>query len=107
MVTSKSGPTVTPFLMFAGNAEKAMNLYVDVFENSKVIDVTKYGANDVGAQGTIKLATFSLNGTNIMCIDSPAKHDFTFTPATSLYVASEDEKKITEYFNALSKDGKR
>ena len=83
-----------------------MKLYVDLIENSKVTGVTKYGANDDGTEGTIKLATFSLNGTNIMCIDSPVKHEFTFTPAISLYVASEDEEKITEYFNALSKDGK-
>lgn len=105
MTNSPIGPTVTPFLMFSGNAEKALKLYVDLFENSKVMDITHYGANEDGAEGTIKHATISLNGQKIMCIDSPVKHDFTFTPATSLYVACPDENRITQYFNTLSKDG--
>jgi len=29
---------VTPFLMFDDNAEEAMNFYVSIFKNSKIID---------------------------------------------------------------------
>src|SRR3546814_3596292 len=32
------------------------------------------------------------------CIDSPVKHDFTFTPATSIFVSSADETRIVRYF---------
>lgn len=51
------------------------------------------------------MALFSLNGRHIRCIDSPVKHDFTFTPATSLYVTSADENQISRYFAALSEEG--
>ena len=40
-----------------------------------------------------------------MCIDSPIKHGFEFTPATSLYVASHDPDAIEQYFHALSNGG--
>jgi len=32
---------ITPFLWFDGNAEEAMNLYVSIFRNSKVVNVRK------------------------------------------------------------------
>jgi predicted 3-demethylubiquinone-9 3-methyltransferase (glyoxalase superfamily) len=98
-------PVITPFLMFSGQAEQAMKAYVELFEQSKIIEIDRYGAGEPGAEGTVKMATFSLNGQRIRCIDSPVKHDFTFTPATSLYVTSADEDQISRYFAALSQEG--
>ena len=105
MTTPPHELTVTPFLMFAGDAEKAINLYVDVFPNSTVESIEKYGPNEGGPEGTVRVATVSLNGQKIMCIDSPVKPDFGFTPATSLYVACDDADSIVKYFNALSDGG--
>ncbi len=34
---------ITPFLWFDGKAEEAMNFYVSVFKNSKIVRVTRYG----------------------------------------------------------------
>jgi predicted 3-demethylubiquinone-9 3-methyltransferase (glyoxalase superfamily) len=98
-------PQIPPFLMFTGQAEAAMNFYLSVFENSKVIDLHRYGPNEMGREGTVLHATFSLSGQTFMCIDSPVKHDFTFTPSISLYVSSEDEAQITRYFEALADGG--
>jgi predicted 3-demethylubiquinone-9 3-methyltransferase (glyoxalase superfamily) len=100
-----SGPKITTFLMFEGKAEEAMNFYVSLFEGSKVVNVTRYGPGEMGKEGSVQHAVFSLNGREFMCIDSPAKHDFTFTPAISLYVSCPDEAKITRYFQALSEGG--
>ena len=41
--------TITPFLMFSGDAEEAMKLYVGLFANSKIVEIEKYGANEQGA----------------------------------------------------------
>lgn len=101
----ESGPKITTFLMFEGKAEEAMNFYVSLFENSKIIDLKRYGPNEMGKEGSVLLAAFSLNGQTFKCIDSPVKHGFTFTPAISLYVSCTDEAKITRYFEALSADG--
>jgi len=35
---------IVPFLWFDGQAEEAMNFYVSIFKNSKVLSVTRYGA---------------------------------------------------------------
>ena len=39
---------ITTFLMFTGQAEEAMNLYTSLFEQSKVLNLTRYGANEPG-----------------------------------------------------------
>jgi len=91
--------------MFSGQAEEAMNSYVSLFENSKIIRVTRYGPNEMGKEGSVQHALFSLNGQELMCIDSNVMHGFTFTPAISLFVECPDEAKITRYFEALSQGG--
>lgn len=95
----------TTFLMFTGNAEEAMHFYTSLFSNSKIESITRYKANEMGKEGTVMHATFSLNGQEFMCIDSPAVHAFTFTPAISIYVTFDMEDEIDKVFAALSKEG--
>ena len=97
--------SVTPFLMFSGDAEKAMKLYTEVFPNSKIDIIVKYGADDDGPEGMVRVATMSLNGQQVMCIDNPAQQEVGFSLATSFYVASSDADAIQRYFNALSDGG--
>ena len=96
---------ITTFLMFTGQAEAAMTLYTSLFQRSEILNLTRYGANDMGAEGTIQHATFTLNGQEFMAIDSSAVHAFTFTPSISLYVRCENEEEIDRVFAALSVDG--
>lgn len=95
----------TTFLMFTGQAEAAMKLYTSLFKQSAIVNITRYGANDLGAEGTVQHATFTLNGQEFMAIDSNAVHAFTFTPSISLYVRCEDEAEIDRVFAALSAGG--
>ena len=53
---------ITPFLWFDGKAEEAMNFYVSIFKNSKVVTVTRYGEAGPGPKGTVMSATFQLDG---------------------------------------------
>src|SRR5512137_903952 len=96
---------ITTFLMFTGQAEAAMNLYTSLFSQSRILHLTRYGANEAGAEGTVQLATFTLNGQEFMCIDSSAQHEFTFTPSMSLYVRCATEEEIDAVFSTLSQDG--
>ena len=63
------------------------------------------GANEAGAEGTVVHATFTLGGQVFMCMDSNVKHDFTFTPSLSLYVACATEEEIDRLFEQLSQGG--
>ena len=96
---------ISNFLMFEGKAEEAMNFYISLFENSKVEHIIKCGPNQGGVEGSIMHAKFTLNGRAFMCIDSAVKHQFTFTPAMSLYVDCGSEAEVDKLFSALSEGG--
>lgn len=96
---------ITTFLMFAGQAEEAMNFYTSLFKHSEIIDITRFGPNEAGEEGKVIKASFSLNGQLFMCIDSSIKQEFTFTPAMSLWVNCDTEDEIDGLFEKLSQDG--
>lgn len=97
--------SVTPFLMFEGSAEEAMRSYVGLFHGSEVKRVERYGPGEPGPEGTVKRADFTLAGQHVICIDSPAKHAFTFTPSMSLFVECESEAELSAAFGQLSEGG--
>ena len=96
---------ITTFMMFIGQAEQAMNLYMGLFENSQILDITRFAPGEAGKEGTVMHATFTLNGQEFMCIDSSVQHEFTFSPSMSLYVNCESEAEIDQLFGKLSPGG--
>lgn len=96
---------VMTHLMFEGAAEEAMSLYVSLFSNSEITQVERYGPGEQGKEGTVKVAYFTLAGRELLCIDSPVKHGFGFTPAMSLFVECENEAELEKVFGRLSEGG--
>ncbi|WP_406152671.1 VOC family protein [Streptomyces sp. NBC_01023] len=96
---------ITTFLMFEGDAEEAITYYTSLFDDAEVNDITRYGPNQPGNEGTVQRATFSIAGQRFMCIDSNMEHNFGFTPAISLYVRCQDEAEVDRLFAALSGRG--
>lgn len=98
---------ITTFLTFQGNnAETAMNFYIEVFDNSKIVNVQRWGKEGPVEEGKIMHATFSLNGKMFMCSDSPPIHEWGFTPAVSNYIDCENENELVRLFSKLSENGK-
>jgi len=97
--------SVKPFLMFYGVAEEAMNFYVSLFPESRIIDIVRYGAGQPGPEGTVMKAVFSIAGQEVMCIDSPMKHAFGFTPAISLFVECASDEELERVTKTLLKGG--
>lgn len=97
---------ITSLTFQDGNAEKAMNFYVELFDNSKIIKVQYWEKNAPVEEGKIMQATFELNGNLFMCSDSPAVHDWDFSPAVSTFVECENENEIEQLFSKLSENGK-
>jgi len=85
---------IVPFLWFDGNAEEAMNFYVSVFKNSKVLSVTRYGEAGPGPKGTVMSCTFQLEGQDFYALNGGPQ--FKFTPAISLFVNCETQQEIDE-----------
>ncbi|MGG0290871.1 VOC family protein [Bacillus pacificus] len=102
---SNTNQKITTFLMFEGKAEEAMNFYTSLFDQSEIVSISRYDENGPGKEGTVIQATFTLHGQEFMCIDSYVNHNFTFTPAMSLYVTCDTEEEIETAFNKLAEDG--
>ena len=97
--------SVRPFLMFEGKAEEAMKFYVSLIPGSEILDIKRYGPGQQGAEGSVMVASFSVGGQTVMCIDSPVKHAFTFTPAFSLFVECETQDELRRLAAALGEGG--
>ncbi|HZZ80830.1 MAG TPA: VOC family protein [Gemmataceae bacterium] len=98
--------SIATALMFQeANAEEAMTFYVSLFKGSQVVLVERYGPEGPGKDGSIKRATFKLAGHDLVCMDSPIKHHFTFTPSVSLFVECESEAELDEAYAKLSAGG--
>ena len=100
------GQKFTPVLMFtgnqAGNAEKAIELYTSIFDNSSVVGIMRYEAGDPDAEGTIKHAQFKINNQLFMCMDSSLPHQFGFNEAVSQVVECDTQSQIDYYWEKLS-----
>jgi predicted 3-demethylubiquinone-9 3-methyltransferase (glyoxalase superfamily) len=98
---------ITTFFTFQeNNAEEAMNFYVELFDNSEILEIQRHGKDGPAKEGTVMIATFKLNGKEFICSDSYVKHEWTFTPAVSMFVECKTEKELEKLFRKLSEDGK-
>jgi len=96
---------ITPFLWFDSNAEEAMNFYVSIFKNSKVLKVTRYGEAGPGPKGTVMSATFQLKGQDFFALNGGPL--FSFTPAISFFVNCETQQEVDELREKLSEGGQK
>jgi predicted 3-demethylubiquinone-9 3-methyltransferase (glyoxalase superfamily) len=98
---------VTPFLMFQGGAvaERAMTFYTSLFDDGRILDVTRYGAGGPGPEGTVQVARFALAGQEFRCSDSFVSHGFSFTPSFSVWIETESEEELERLFTALGEGG--
>lgn len=101
------GQKITPTLMFSGDvcgkAEEAMNFYASIFPNSTIGGILRYGPGEApDAEGTVKHASFALEGQNFAAMDSALVHDASFNEAVSLMVACDTQQEIDHYWDGLS-----
>jgi predicted 3-demethylubiquinone-9 3-methyltransferase (glyoxalase superfamily) len=94
---------ITPFLWFDSQAEHAMNFYVSIFPNSKVLGVTRYGEEGPGPNGTVMTAAFELDGQEFVALNGGPQ--FKFTEAISFVVNCDTQEEIDYYWEKLTADG--
>jgi len=90
---SNSMPKITPFLWFDGRAEEAMNFYVSIFKDAKVLSVYR-------KDGKLFTATFELLGQQFMVLN--AEPLFKFNEAISFFVNCETQEEVDELWEKLS-----
>jgi len=96
---------ITPNLWFDGNAKEAVDYYVSVFPESKVLSTTYYpheGLADFQKEmaGKVLTVEFELSGNRFVAIN--AGPEFKFNESISFSVPCEDQTQIDYYWDKLS-----
>jgi len=94
---------ITPFLWFDRQAEEAMNHYVAIFKNSKIVSVTRYGEAGPGPAGAVMVGAFQLDGQDFLALNGGPQ--FKFTEAISFVVSCDSQEEIDDLWDRLSAGG--
>jgi len=99
----KINQKITPFLWFNNEAEEAAKHYVSIFKNSKITQVTHYGASIPKLAGTVMSVIFELEGQTFYALNGGPQ--FNFTPAISLFVNCTTQQEVDSLWEKLSAGG--
>lgn len=96
-------PEAMTFLMFDGATEEALGLYREALGITPRI--TARWTEGEGPAGKIKEAHFVIGDQRFVCMDSPVRHDFSFTPSVSIFMNFDDETAFEKAWNRLIQGG--
>jgi predicted 3-demethylubiquinone-9 3-methyltransferase (glyoxalase superfamily) len=88
---------ITPFLWFDHQAEEAMNFYISIFKNSKILNVSS------GPDGVASSVNFELEGQEFLAFN--AGPHFKFNEAISFFVDCQTQEEVDDLWAKLSADG--
>jgi predicted 3-demethylubiquinone-9 3-methyltransferase (glyoxalase superfamily) len=99
---------ITPFMWFDRNCEEAVNFYVSVFRDSKIINIKRYPSGITegpmaGFDGKVLTAVFELEGQRFMALDGGPV--FQPSGAISHLIECEDQGEIDYYWGKLTEGG--
>lgn len=95
--------SISPFLWFDTQAEEAAELYVSIFPNSAITNVSRYPEGGPMPAGTALGVSFILDGLEFQALN--AGPQFPFTEAVSFFISVETQEEVDRYWDALLADG--
>jgi predicted 3-demethylubiquinone-9 3-methyltransferase (glyoxalase superfamily) len=100
---------ITPCLWFDDQAEEAAKFYTAIFNNSKIVSITRYGeaGHEVHGRpaGTVMTVAFELDGHAFTALNGGPM--FKFNEAISFQVSCETQEELDYYWEKLSEGGDR
>ena len=94
---------ITPFLWFDSQAEAAANFYVSIFNNSRVLGISRYGEAGPGPKGSVMTVDFELDGQRFTGLNG-GPH-FKFTEAVSFVVHCKTQEEVDTFWGKLLEGG--
>lgn len=94
---------ITTYLWFDNQAEEAAEFYTSIFDDSRVLDVQRYGEAGPGPAGQAMVVSFELAGQRFLALNGGP--EFTFTEAISLYVDCVTQEEVDELWTKLTEGG--
>jgi len=98
--------TTQPFvtcLWFDTEAEPAATFYTGIFKDAKIGAIHRHTQAGPGAEGTVLLVEFELNGQKFSALNGGPQH--TFNPAVSIVVPCADQAEVDYYWSSLTEGG--
>ncbi|HVH65112.1 MAG TPA: VOC family protein [Candidatus Acidoferrum sp.] len=99
--TSVTGPTVC--LTFADRAEEAINFYVGLFRNSRILELVRSDGSGAIAKGRIMHGRFELDSREFVAFDGGPT--FAFSEGFSLRVTCQTQEEIDYFWTRLTEGG--
>jgi len=90
-------------LWFENQAEEAANYYTGIFEDGRILNVTRFGEGGPGTPGEAIAVEFELEGRAFTALNGARSSGF--TEAVSFVVDCEDQAAVDRYWGALSDGG--
>ena len=94
---------IRPNLWFDTEAEEAAEFYVSIFDNSRVVNVTRYTDAGPREAGMVMTVEFELDGQRFVGINGGP--EFTFDEAMSLEIVCEGQEEVDYYWERLTDGG--
>jgi predicted 3-demethylubiquinone-9 3-methyltransferase (glyoxalase superfamily) len=90
-------------LWFDTEAEEAAEFYTSLFENSRIVNVSRYTEDAPREAGMVMTVEFELDGQRFVAINGGP--EFTFDEAISLQIACEDQDEVDYFWERLTEGG--
>lgn len=98
---------INPCLWFDDQAEQAVNFYLSVFDNSRILDTSRYGeaGQEVHgkAPGSLMTISFELDGQRFTALNGGPL--FKFNEAISLQINCQNQAEVDHYWERLGEGG--
>lgn len=94
---------ITPCLWFNFNAQEAVNHYLSIFKNGKVLETSHYGDAMPQFKGKVLAIRFEMEGQQFQAINGGPQ--FPFTEAVSLSVDCETQDEVDALWSKLTAGG--
>jgi predicted 3-demethylubiquinone-9 3-methyltransferase (glyoxalase superfamily) len=94
---------ITPCLWFDTQGEDAATFYTGIFDDSRIVDVTRYGSAGPRPAGTVMTVNFVLAGQEFIALNGGP--EFTFDEAISFQVNCESQDEIDHFWTRLVEGG--
>ena len=94
---------ILPFLWFDGNGEEAVQHYLSIFKDGRILDTLYWGKTNPELAGKVLTQTFEIQGQRFVVLNGGPQ--FKFTEAVSFLVACKDQAEIDYYWEKLGAGG--
>ena len=95
---------ITPFLWFDDQAEEAVDFYLSVFPDSRVLEVVRHGEAGPGPVGSVLLIRFELDGNEFLALNGGPDH-YAFDESISFVIDCPTQDEVDRFWDALTDGG--